>query len=55
MCSSKRMMVATGSSPAMAEINSGSMTGGRTCCRPLGTVCKILIGYLPDADLWLLQ
>lgn len=51
MCSKSRMIVATGSSDARADTSLLSMTGGPTCWKPRGTVCKILIGYLPDLDL----
>ena len=44
------MIVATGSSDASAETRLLSMTGGPTCWKPRGTVCKILMGYLPDFD-----
>lgn len=36
--------------PASAEINSGSMVGCPRCLKPRGTSCRILIGYLPEAD-----
>ena len=49
------MIVATGSSPAIAAMRSPSMTGGPTCWKPRGTVCKILIGYLPSASRRFLQ
>lgn len=49
------MMVATGISPAIAETRFLSITGGPTCWKPRGTVCKILMGYFPDLLLWCLQ
>lgn len=55
MCSRSRMIVATGSSPAIAETSSGSMTGGPTCWKPRGTVWRILMGYFPAAVLRCLQ
>lgn len=48
MCSSNRMIVATGSSGASAETRAPSITGAPTCLKPRGTVCKILIGYFPE-------
>ena len=48
-------MVATGISPAIAEMRLWSITGGPTCWKPRGTVCKILMGYLPEALLRCLQ
>lgn len=47
ICSSNRMIVATGNSGASAETRSLSITGAPTCFKPRGTVCKILIGYFP--------
>lgn len=44
-------MVATGSSDAIAERRAGSTVGARTCLKPAGTVCNILMGYVPLADL----
>ena len=48
MCSSKRMIVATGSSGARAVMRLRSITGAPTCWKPRGTVCKILMGYFPE-------
>lgn len=45
MCSSKRMIVATGSWGARAVTNSESIVTGPTFWKPLGTVWRILIGY----------
>jgi hypothetical protein len=52
MCSRRRIMVATGMCGARALTSSLPMTGGPTFWNPAGTVCKILIGYLPEAVLW---
>lgn len=50
MCSKRRMIVDTGSSGAMAVRSLCSTDGLAMCLNPAGTVCKILIGYFPEAD-----
>lgn len=52
MCSRRRIMVATGICGARAETSSLLIFGGPTSWNPAGTVCKILIGYFPEAVLW---
>ena len=47
MCSSTKIIVATGSSLASATTSSFSIFGGPKCWKPRGTLPKILIGYLP--------
>jgi len=47
MCSSNKMIVATGSLGASAEISEWLILGAPTCWKPRGTVWRILIGYVP--------
>jgi hypothetical protein len=48
-------MVATGICGARAWTRALSIFGGPTSWNPAGTVCKILIGYFPEAVLWARQ
>jgi hypothetical protein len=47
------MIVATGNFGAIAERMALSTLGAPACLNPEGTVCRILIGYVPFAErLW---